>query len=140
MRVALSWLREFVDAPSDPDVLEKALVKVGLEVEEMVDLRTTVSGDLKVGRVVAIEELTGFKKPIRHCTVDVGNPDPQLIICGARNFAEGDLVVVAMPGAVLPGDFAIGERTSPSSLTRYARPFAPHSFAISSSRPRSARE
>jgi phenylalanyl-tRNA synthetase beta chain len=112
MRVALSWLREFVDAPTDPVVLEKALVRVGLEVEEMVDLRETVTGPLVVGRVAAIEELTEFKKPIRHCLVDVGNSEPQSIVCGARNFAEGDLVVVALPGAVLPGDFAISERTT----------------------------
>jgi phenylalanyl-tRNA synthetase beta chain len=110
MRVALSWLREFVDAPADPALLEKALVRIGLEVEEMTDLGGSVTGDLKVGRVLEIEELTGFKKPIRHCKVDVGNPEPQLIVCGARNFAEGDLVVVVLPGAVLPGDFAIAER------------------------------
>jgi phenylalanyl-tRNA synthetase beta chain len=111
MRVVLSWLREFVpDAPGDPDVLEKALVKVGLEVEEMTDLGATVTGPLVVGRVTSIEELTEFKKPIRHCLVDVGNPEPQSIVCGARNFAEGDLVVVVLPGAVLPGDFVIAER------------------------------
>ncbi|HEY1488130.1 MAG TPA: phenylalanine--tRNA ligase subunit beta, partial [Micromonosporaceae bacterium] len=110
MRVSLSWLRDYVDAPSDPEVLEKALVRVGLEVEEMIDLRTTVTGPLVIGRVRSIEELTGFKKPIRHCLVDVGNEEPQSIVCGARNFAEGDLVVVCLPGAVLPGDFAISER------------------------------
>ncbi len=110
MRVALSWLREYVDAPTDPEVLEKALVKVGLEVEEMLDLRTSVTGPLVVGQVTSIEELTEFKKPIRHCMVDVGNTEAQSIVCGARNFHEGDLVVVVLPGAVLPGDFAISER------------------------------
>ncbi len=110
MRVSLSWLRDYVDAPADPDTLEKALVRIGLEVEEMTDLGGAVTGPLVLGKVLSIEELTGFKKPIRHCMVDVGNPHPQSIVCGARNFAEGDLVVVAMPGAVLPGDFAIGER------------------------------
>ena len=85
--------------------------QVGLEVEEMIDRSaTTVTGPLVVGRVLSIEELTEFKKPIRHCLVDVGNPEPQSIVCGARNFAEGDLVVVVLPGAVLPGDFAIAER------------------------------
>src|SRR3954452_9732340 len=109
MRVPVSWLREYVDLPADLslDDLEKALVRVGLEVEEIHDLRATVTGPLVVGRVSSIEELTGFKKPIRYCLVDVGNDEPQGIVCGARNFAEGDLVVVALPGAVLPGGFAI---------------------------------
>ncbi|MGI5237630.1 phenylalanine--tRNA ligase subunit beta [Dactylosporangium sp. CA-139066] len=112
MRVSLSWLREHVDLPADldGDGLEKALVKVGLEVEELLDAGASVTGPLVVGRVENIEELTGLKKPIRYCLVDVGNEQPQGIICGARNFAEGDLVVVALPGAVLPGGFAISAR------------------------------
>ncbi|MEU7868453.1 phenylalanine--tRNA ligase subunit beta [Dactylosporangium sp. NPDC049140] len=112
MRVSLSWLREHVDLPIglDGDGLEKALVKVGLEVEELTDAGASVTGPLVVGRVESIEELTGLKKPIRYCLVDVGNEQPQGIICGARNFAEGDLVVVALPGAVLPGGFTISAR------------------------------
>jgi phenylalanyl-tRNA synthetase beta chain len=64
--------------------------------------------------VLTIEELEGFKKPIRFCTVDVGGAngtgEPQEIVCGARNFAVGDKVVVVLPGAVLPGGFAIAAR------------------------------
>lgn len=67
-----------------------------------------------MGRVLTIEELEGFKKPIRFCTVDVGTAngtgEPQEIVCGARNFAVGDKVVVVLPGAVLPGNFAIAAR------------------------------
>jgi phenylalanyl-tRNA synthetase beta chain len=117
MRVGVSWLREYVDAPVEPDRLEAALVRMGLEVEEIVDQAATVSGPLVVGRVEKIAELTGFKKPIRHCLVDVGNPEPQSIVCGATNFAEGDLVVVALPGAVLPGGFAIGARKTYGHLS-----------------------
>ncbi|NJC72780.1 phenylalanine--tRNA ligase subunit beta [Planosporangium thailandense] len=114
MRVPVSWLREYVDLPADLDVdeLEKAFVRVGLEVEALHDLRRNVTGPLVVGRVRSIEELTGFKKPIRYCLVDVGNAEPQGIVCGARNFAEGDLVVVSLPGAVLPGGFEIAARTT----------------------------
>jgi phenylalanyl-tRNA synthetase beta chain len=72
-----------------------------------------------VGRVLEIEELTGFKKPIRWCRVDVGEGDAgdggratRGIVCGATNFAVGDTVVVALPGAVLPGGFAIAARTT----------------------------
>ena len=116
MRVSLSWLREHVDLPADLTAadLEQALVNLGIEVESVVDLAATVSGPLVVGEVREIEELTGFKKPIRFCRVDVGaangTGEPQEIVCGATNFAPGDRVVVILPGGVLPGGFAIGAR------------------------------
>ncbi|MFE0593616.1 phenylalanine--tRNA ligase subunit beta [Micromonospora echinospora] len=116
MRVSVSWLREYVDLPADldPADLERALVDLGIEVESLVDLRATVTGPLVVGEVREIEELTGFKKPIRFCLVDVGDANGtgelQEIVCGARNFAPGDRVVVILPGGVLPGNFAIGAR------------------------------
>ncbi|MEU4778593.1 phenylalanine--tRNA ligase subunit beta [Micromonospora sp. NPDC023633] len=116
MRVSVSWLREYVDLPADLPTrdLEQALVDLGIEVESVVDLRETVTGQLVVGEVLQIEELTGFKKPIRFCRVDVGDAngtgEPQEIVCGARNFVPGDRVVVILPGGVLPGGFAIGAR------------------------------
>jgi len=92
-------MREYVDLPHlAPADLEQALVGLGLEVESIVDLSTTVRGQLVVGQVLDIEELTGFKKPIRFCRVDVGaangTGEPQEIVCGATNFAPGDRVVV----------------------------------------------
>ncbi|MCX5383478.1 phenylalanine--tRNA ligase subunit beta [Streptomyces sp. NBC_00083] len=116
MRVPLSWLREYVDLPATEtgrDVQAK-LVDCGLEVETVEQLGGGLKGPLVVGKVLTIEELEGFKKPIRFCTVDVGRAngtgEPQEIVCGARNFAVGDKVVVVLPGAVLPGDFAIAAR------------------------------
>ncbi|MFF8954770.1 phenylalanine--tRNA ligase subunit beta [Streptomyces sp. NPDC014894] len=125
MRVPLSWLREYVDLPATEtgrDV-QTRLVAAGLEVEAVEELGAGLKGPLVVGQVRAIEELTEFKKPIRHCLVDVGRagggPDhPQEIICGARNFAVGDKVVVALPGAVLPGDFQIAERKTYGRMSR----------------------
>ncbi|WP_164702267.1 phenylalanine--tRNA ligase subunit beta [Modestobacter sp. KNN46-3] len=113
MKVPVSWLSEHVDIPAGTTVeeLDEAFVRLGFEVEEV--LRPPVTtGPLVVGRVLEIEELTGFKKPIRYCQVDVGEETPRGIVCGARNFAVGDLVVTALPGAVLPGDFAIAARTT----------------------------
>ncbi|TCB95361.1 phenylalanine--tRNA ligase subunit beta [Micromonospora zingiberis] len=115
MRVSVSWLREYVDLPDLPaSALERSLVDLGIEVESIVDLSATVTGQLVVGEVLEIEELTGFKKPIRFCRVNVGaangTGEPQEIVCGARNFAPGDRVVVILPGGVLPGGFAIGAR------------------------------
>ncbi|OJF12368.1 phenylalanine--tRNA ligase subunit beta [Couchioplanes caeruleus] len=112
MKLSLSWLREYVELPAPVDVaeLERRLIGLGIEVESIVDQAATIKGDLVVGRVLEIEELTGFKKPIRFCRVDVGNPTPQEIVCGARNFVAGDLVVVVLPGGELPGGFTIGAR------------------------------
>jgi phenylalanyl-tRNA synthetase beta chain len=114
VRVPLSWLAEHVDVPAgeplpDVDEVAEAFVRVGLEVED-VHRGPEVTGPLVVGRVAEIEELSGLKKPIRWCRVEVGEADPRGIICGARNFAVGDLVVVALPGAVLPGNFEISAR------------------------------
>lgn len=114
MRIPYSWLREVVSAGAPgwdvgPGELEQALVRIGHEVEDVARLGP-VEGPLAVGRVSEIEELSGFKKPIRACLVDVGNPEPQEIVCGATNFVVGDLVVVALPGATLPGDFTIAAR------------------------------
>ncbi|MER7407088.1 phenylalanine--tRNA ligase subunit beta [Streptomyces sp. NPDC000070] len=124
MRVPLSWLREYVDLPATQtgrDVQAK-LVSAGLEVETVEQLGADLKGPLVVGRVATIEELTEFKKPIRFCTVDVGQAngtgEPQEIVCGARNFAVGDKVVVALPGAVLPGDFQIAERKTYGRMSR----------------------
>ncbi|MFF5480600.1 phenylalanine--tRNA ligase subunit beta [Streptomyces sp. NPDC012935] len=116
MRVPLSWLREYVDLPATEtgrDVQEK-LVSAGLEVETVEHLGADLKGPLVVGQVLTIEELTEFKKPIRFCTVDVGQAngtgEPQEIVCGARNFQAGDKVVVVLPGATLPGGFSISAR------------------------------
>ncbi|NGN64317.1 phenylalanine--tRNA ligase subunit beta, partial [Streptomyces sp. A7024] len=116
MRAPLSWLRSYVDLPADVtgrDVQEK-LISAGLEVETVEQLGAGLTGPLVVGKVLAIEELTEFKKPIRYCQVDVGDAngtgEPQNIVCGATNFVVGDKVVVVLPGAVLPGDFKIAAR------------------------------
>ncbi|CAM4065587.1 Phenylalanine--tRNA ligase beta subunit [Mycobacterium basiliense] len=114
MRVPYSWLREVVSAGApDWDVpaaeLEATLVRIGHEIEEVITLGP-VEGPLTVGRVADIEELDGFKKPIRACLVDVGGDSQQEIVCGATNFVVDDLVVVALPGTTLPGGFSITAR------------------------------
>ncbi|MCW2688309.1 MAG: phenylalanyl-tRNA synthetase, beta subunit [Mycobacterium sp.] len=114
MRVPYSWLREVVSAGAPgwdvpPDELEQALIRIGHEVEDVVAVGP-VSGPLTIGRVTEIEELTEFKKPVRAVRVDVGEPEDRDIVCGATNFAVGDLVAVALPGTTLPGDFTITAR------------------------------
>jgi phenylalanyl-tRNA synthetase beta chain len=114
MRLPYSWLRDVVQAGApgwdvSADELEQTLIRIGHEVEEVIPVGP-VTGPLTVGQVLEIEELTEFKKPIRAVKVDVGEPEPRDIVCGATNFAVGDLVVVALPGTVLPGDFTIATR------------------------------
>ena len=67
MRAPLSWLRELVAIPageSGRDVAAR-LIRAGLEVETVETVGAGVDGPLVVGRVLEIEELTEFKKPIR---------------------------------------------------------------------------
>ncbi len=112
MRVPLSWLREYVDLPAELPAREiaAALIRVGFEVEALEEVGADIQGPLVIGVVREIEDLTGFKKPIRYCLVDVGESQPREIVCGATNFAVGDRIVASLPGAVLPGGFAIASR------------------------------
>ena len=112
MRVPLSWIKEFVNIPSSltDDEISKGLVRVGFEVEDVIHQGNDVKGPLVFGEVLSIEEITEFKKPIRYVGVDCGEKQTRYVICGATNFAIGDMVLVALPGAVLPGDFAIAAR------------------------------
>ncbi len=113
MKLPLSWLREHVRLPADagPREVAAGLIRLGVEVEGVEPVGTDLIGPLVVGRVLSFEEFTaGNGKTIRWCQVDVGAESARGIVCGARNFADGDLVVVALPGAVLPGGFAISAR------------------------------
>ncbi|WNI12176.1 phenylalanine--tRNA ligase subunit beta [Corynebacterium sp. Z-1] len=119
MLISQQWITTLLRAAGNdnwsvsPEELDAGFVRVGFETEGFEPLPET-TGPLVIGRVLEIEELEGFKKPIRYCQVDVGEAngtgEPQGIVCGARNFSEGDLVVVSLPGAVLPGGFAIAAR------------------------------
>ncbi len=118
MRVPYSWLRHVVAAGApgwdmSVDDLERTLIDIGHEVDQIITVGP-VTGPLTIGKVVDIEELTEFKKPIRACKVDVGDHNvddvPRDIVCGATNFNVGDLVAVALPGTTLPGDFTIAKR------------------------------
>lgn len=118
MRMPLSWLAEYTDlAPGATGAdVAASLVSVGLEEEDLHGAEIT--GPLVVGRVLDfIDEPQKNGKVIRWCTVDVGQHGQMLtegkhqeIVCGAHNFEVGDLVVVVLPGAVLPGGFEISAR------------------------------
>jgi phenylalanyl-tRNA synthetase beta chain len=123
MRAPVSWLREYVDLPDDVTARDLAarLIAAGLEVETVDHVGADITGPLVVGRVLTlVDEQHSNGKTIRWCRVDVGPvhndpadddvPPGRGIVCGALNFAVDDLVVVSLPGAVLPGGFAITAR------------------------------
>lgn len=109
MKLPVSWIKEYAPVSASAREIADALINAGLEVEGIETVGHGVIGQLVVGKVLDIEVLTEFKKPIRWCQVDVGT-QVRGIICGASNFAIGDFVVVAQPGVVLPGDFTITSR------------------------------
>ncbi len=117
MKAPVSWIREYVDLPADvsTDDLTHRLTALGLKLEGVERAGGDITGPLVVGRVLTMEpEPQKNGKTINWCTVDVGpangTGEPQGIVCGAHNFAPGALVVVVLPGAVLPGGFEISAR------------------------------
>ncbi|MDR1496222.1 MAG: phenylalanine--tRNA ligase subunit beta [Clostridiales Family XIII bacterium] len=110
MLVPLSWLREYVDIDVPVDEFAERMVMSGSNIETVKNYAEGVSG-LVVGRVVSAERIDGSDH-LNVCKVDVGaaseDGEPLQIVCGADNVRRpGILVVVALPGAVLPGDFKI---------------------------------
>nr|WP_286981879.1 phenylalanine--tRNA ligase subunit beta [Corynebacterium sp. UBA5992] len=118
MLISQNWVTSLVRANNEgwkasEQELDSGFVRVGFETEGFQALPET-TGPLVIGKVEEVEELTQFKKPIRYCQVNVGTANGtgelQGIICGARNFRLNDFVVVALPGAELPGGFKIAAR------------------------------
>lgn len=136
MRAPMSWLRDWVALPEHTTgrELADALVRAGLEVETVEAIGEGV-GPLVVGRVVDfVDEPQKNGKIIRWCHLDVGaaqapdtapapvagrpvEPGVRGIICGAHNFAVGDLVVVGLPGTVLAGGFTLSSRKTYGHLS-----------------------
>lgn len=114
--IVKDWLADHVEVPADltAEQLAADLVKVGLEEEAIHG--AAVTGPLVVGRVLEMTpEPQKNGKTINWCRVDVGPEHNDAdgargIVCGAHNFAPGDLVAVALPGTVLPGPFPIAAR------------------------------
>lgn len=117
MKAPVSWIRELVDLPAEvtTETLTDRLTALGLKLEAITSAGAGITGPLVIGKVLTMEpEPQKNGKTINWCTVDVGDAngtgEPQGIVCGAHNFAPGDLVVVILPGGVLPGDFRISAR------------------------------
>ena len=102
--INLEWVKEYIDI-SDQD-LEKLAVKItesGINIEKVI---TNKIDNLVIGKVVSCIDHPDSDH-LHLCQVDIGKEELQQIVCGAPNVCEGLKVIVALPGAVLPGDFAI---------------------------------
>jgi phenylalanyl-tRNA synthetase beta chain len=104
MRAPLSWLRDYVKVDASAHEIARRLNVSTLEVERVIDTGLpTADGNLGrfvVGKVVAAEKHPNADR-LQLCQVDVGNLDPQQIVCGAWNFGAGATVAVALPGSVV---------------------------------------
>ena len=113
MKVSLKWLNEYVEVPSDLKAFCDRLDLTGTGVEGVE--KTGDAFDHIVTAQVVEKKPHPDSDHMWVCKVDVGennvdaqgNPEPLQIVCGAQNFNEGDHIVTAMIGAVLPGDFTI---------------------------------
>jgi phenylalanyl-tRNA synthetase beta chain len=105
MKLSLSWLKEFVPYAGTVDALVELLTRAGLEVASI----ETRGADFP--NVVVAEILESNPHPnadrLSVCRVNDGSEHPRQIVCGAKNYKVGDKVPLALPGAVLPGDFKI---------------------------------
>jgi phenylalanyl-tRNA synthetase beta chain len=100
MQFPESWLRSFCNPPLTSQQLADTLTMAGLEVEELTPVVPPFSG-VVVGRILATEQHPGADR-LRVCQVDVGQPQPLNIVCGAPNARVGILVPCATVGAELP--------------------------------------
>jgi phenylalanyl-tRNA synthetase beta chain len=102
--ISLEWVKDYIDI-SDQDLEELAvkITKAGINVEKVI---TNHINNLVIGEIV---ECTNHPDSdhLHVCKVDIGKDELQQIVCGAPNARSGIKVIVALPGAVLPGDFEI---------------------------------
>jgi len=104
--VSINWLNKYVNTGEQTaEQLAEKITKSGIEVDGIEYIINEKSENVVVGYVKECEQHPDADK-LRLCQVDVGEETLQ-IICGAPNVAQGQKVVVAKPGAVLPGNFKI---------------------------------
>ncbi len=107
MNVSYKWLKEYVDFDMTPDEVAAALTSVGLEVDGVEEVQSVKGGlkDIVIGQVLTCVEHPNSDH-LHVTTVDLGDGgEPQQIVCGAPNVAQGQKVVVATLGAkIYEGD------------------------------------
>lgn len=108
MKISLKWLNDFVEVSgylSNPQELADILTRAGLEVEDIQN-RAKDFASVVVGHIQVKDKHPNADK-LSLCQVEISPGQVTQIVCGAQNHKAGDKVIVALPGAVLPGNFAI---------------------------------
>lgn len=105
MLVSLSWLKKYVRLPENTAQLAEDLTMAGLNVEGR-ETKGFDDPNVVVGKVLEVAPHPNADK-LRLCRVDVGKGGARDIVCGAPNVAAGQCVLVALPGAKLPGGLKI---------------------------------
>jgi phenylalanyl-tRNA synthetase beta chain len=107
MKLSLNWLRDYVTLDGSVEEITRAITFLGLEVEGVVRTGAPALENVVVGEVLTRDKHPNADK-LSVCTVDIGPAGGvKTIVCGAQNYKVGDRVPVALPGAVLPGNFVI---------------------------------
>lgn len=106
MLVSLNWLADYVDlTDQQPAELAEKITRSGIEVDA-IEVRSQDMKNVVIGHVVSKEKHPEADK-LNICQVDVGTGELSQIVCGAPNVDAGQNVIVAVPGARLPGGFKI---------------------------------
>src|SRR5690606_19708315 len=107
MKVSYQWLRNYIDLDRTTTEIEEALTLIGFEVEEVVETGLPELDHVVVGEVLSREPHPNADRlSVCQVRVDARGTEAR-IVCGAQNYKVGDRVPVALPGAVLPGNFKI---------------------------------
>ena len=110
MKISYNWLKNYIDldpVEHSPEVLQEVLPLLGFDIEEIEKLGPPQLNNVVVGQVLEFEQHPDADR-LRCCKVSTGKEgEVHDIVCGAKNFVQGDHVMVALPGAVLPGNFKI---------------------------------
>src|SRR3954468_6019321 len=109
MRVPLSWLRDYVDVDLEPERLAERLTLLGMEVKA-IERWGDEWRNVVVGELLSVEKHPNADRLSLTSVRVADGEEPLAIVCGATNIAAGQRVLVALPGAILPGDRRI-ERT-----------------------------
>ena len=105
--ISLNWVKDYIDIENeDLNELAVKITKAGVNVEKVISKRIN---NLVIGKVISCE-MHPDSDHLHICMVDAGSETLQ-IVCGAPNVREGLKVIVALPGAVLPGNFEIKKGT-----------------------------